>query len=681
MNTIFGTLSNLSDISSLEKFPKNLKSSVIELYLNNHKIKDISCLSDFTELENVIMPCNPYLHSLNGLENKKKLLYLAAQQPAMNESNIGFEDLNGLSGSTSLLTVILFNNKNLQNISMLKNSTNLNTLSATNCDILSTDGLQGKDGNGLDKLYYLYLENNINLTSVENISKCDGIRYLYLAGCNNMIDSEAIKLETIISKCGKNYSIPQKYSLKFASVTSQDISGSEYTNNQLENLKGATNIIRLRLKNCTSLSNDTINDVLSTMTGIKYLSLEGTTGLSSISFVDNMNLIELDISGTSVSDLSPLNDDSSKSLKSLRLISTNINNYQKLLENLFNATSAKNSGDGNFWQSGYSFNWEGLMLLNSGVTIKLPSGIEKFSLGSSGGANTYDLSSCNHLLSAYVSNSISSFIFPSSLKSMIQEVGSPANYDFSRCLNLESLTFLSNGNEEWSNRVLKTLPENNILNYLEFRRSKFSDLNFLKGLHLPKIESLIIQGWSSSNSINTNLISTDGVQFVTSLKKLYLRYSYLKDLTGLDSLTNLTTLDLQYNRLDSSSQVSNIASCTKITELYLNNNQISTISFLSNLVALKTANLSNNSFSQIPELSKLIVLNSLDISNCLNITNLQSLETVIKVDETTSLKILNLQGCSSIENVSSTTGYDNKNLIDRLKKAGCTSITTTGTRL
>ena len=280
----------------------------------------------------------------------------------------------------------------------------------------------------------------------------------------------------------------------------------------------------------------------------------------------------------------------------------------------------------------------------------------------------------------YISAEGCKFIFPNSLETFIKEVGGSSEYDFSACAELTKASFWNGSSESSIKKNLSTLPLDNKLNFLEYRRHSLVNLNFLESVNLPSLKTLVVEGWETNDIMNRTLISCEGVQYVNGLTTLKLRNSYLKDLTGLDSLTNLTTLDLQYNKLDSSSQVSNIAKCTNITELYLNNNQISTISFLSSLTALTTANLSNNSFSQIPNLSNLTSLSTLDISGCTNITDLGPLESLIK-NGTTSLRTLNLQNCSGIEGVSSTTGFDNNDLIDKLRKAGCNSITTTGTRL
>ena len=672
-------LSNLTDVSGLGKLPNNVKTTVKELYLNNHKIGSIESLSGFTGLQNLIIPCNPNLHSLKGLENKKNLLYIAGQQSVVNE-NVGFESLDGLNGCSSLLYLVLFNNKNLQSISGIKDAKSLSRLLARNCNILSTDGLQGADGLGLDSLLYIDLANNVNLQSVSHISLCDGIKELYLAGCINMIDDEAIGLESTINRCGSKYSIPQKYSLGFSNITTQDISGSDFTDEQLENFRNKTNIKRLRLKNCTSLTNEKINNVLSTMTGLQYLSLEGTSNLLDINFVDYMNLIELDISGTKVTNLSPLNDDSSLKLSSLRLKSTTINSYQILLKNLFNATQAKSASDVDRWNGKYSFDWEGLILTNSGQTVNVPNGITKFSVGNRCQSTTFNLSACENLKSVYLGSPNGKFIMPASLEEINLEVAGTPDLDLSSCTSLHSLSLLQGGDDTWAIRCFSTLPKNNVVNSIEIRRHKLTNLNFLSSFDTNSLTSLVVQGWSESISMNSTLTSLSGIENANELTDLKIRYSVLNNLIGLDRLTNLETLDLQYNKLDSTSEVANIANCTKLTSLTLNNNEISSVGFMSSLTKLTTANLSSNSFSELPDLTNLMVLNMLDISNCKNITDLKPLEKLIK-NNITGLKTLNLENCSGIESSNSTTGYSNTELIDKLRKAGCSSITTTGTRL
>ena len=693
-------LSNLTDISNLKKLPNNIKNSVIELYLNNHKITDISCLSDFTGLQNVIMPCNPELHSLKGLENKENLLYLAAQQPDLKDatgktrSDMGYSNLDGLKGCSKLLYLVLFNNTNLQNISGIKDSSSLIRLYANNCNITSTDGLQGKDGNGLDSLVYLNLENNVNLESVFHINECDKIVELYLAGNINMNDIEAIALESVILKCGSNYSIPQKYSLGFSSVTSLDFSNSDFTDNDLNNLRNRTNIIRLKLNGCKSLTNKKINEILPTMTKLKYLDLFGISNLTSISFVSNLRLVKLNIRYTGVKDLSPLNNESSANLTAFEFGNDLINDYPELIRNVCNNAGKvlylEKSGNSYIaktqidepLESGRGL-WEyvGLMNDSNNVVIKVPEDVSGFSCCWSGGNNnTFDLSECNNLKYLYLGSWSGSLIFPSSLEALVIEAHRPLNIDFS--LSAKLSYYLSKGS--WTSDGLAdsmgSLPDNNVLSFLELDRGSIVSLSFLSSFDCTSLRTLIMIGSYYVNQQFLNFISLSGVENAYELNYLQIEKTGLCDLTGLDSLKKLTNLDLANNKLDYSSQVSKIAECTNITTLNLDNNKIAEISFLSSLTALTTANLSNNSFSQIPDLSNLTSLATLNISGCTNITDLRPLESLIR-NGTTPLRTLNLQNCTGIESVSSTTGYDNKSLIDRLKNAGCNSITTTGTRL
>ena len=674
--------SNLSDISSLSLLPDNIKSSVIELYLNNHKINNVESLSGFNNIQNLLLMANPNLKSLVGLENKTKLLYLAVQQANLLGSDgklrkdLGISDFNGLRGCSSLLYLISYNNTNLQNIEGLLTLKSLKILRLDNCNVLSTNGLQGEDDNGLDSMTYLNLQNNVNLGRVKDISLCNNIVELYLANNINMIEEDALLLESIILKCGSNYSIPGKYTLGFQSITSQDIEDSNFSDSDLANFKNKTNIKRLRLKNCTSLSDSKINEVLSTMTGIKYLSLEGTKNLVNISFVNHMKLVQLDIRNTSVVNLTELNDESSENLNSLYLSSTNINEYQTLIKNVFNSGASSAVDDYDRWVGQAGYQGQGLILKNSNITVKVPSTVTKFGIGSHCAAVTFDLSACNLITSVYTGGLDGTIILPSSLKTIYKEVGL-GTYDFSRCTELTSIYFITAGDNTWCSENLGTLPLKNSLVSLELTRTGLTNLDFLLNKKFENITTLSVHGYGTHNK-TLGLVDVSGISGLTNLKTLSLYYIGINRLEGISGLENLTSVNVFCD--DYLTDVSELQYCTGLTSLRLDNNQISSVSFLGNLTALTTANLSNNSFSQIPDLSNLTSLDTLNISGCTNITDLGFLESLIK-NGTTSLRTLNLQNCSGIEGISSTTGFDNNNLIDKLRKAGCNSITTTGTRL
>ena len=338
--------------------------------------------------------------------------------------------------------------------------------------------------------------------------------------------------------------------------------------------------------------------------------------------------------------------------------------------------------DNNSWLSTQSYISIGLLLTNAGTTVKIPNGVKGFSVGTLCASTTFDLADCSNLKSLYLGACAGKFIFPSSLEALRVETGRPS-YDFSRCLSLENVMLLGGGNDDWAKTSFGSLPAENKLNYIQLKRCDISNLKFLSGFETTELKSLIIGGWSNTEYVLKNFVSLDGIQSATGLTSLWIRYTYLNDLKGLESLSELLTLDLQYNRLDYNSNISNISSCVKLTSLDLSNNQVNSVDFMSNLVNLQKAYLSNNLFSSLPsDLAKLTNLEILDISGCKSLTELRGLETLIQISSgKTALRTLKLDNCSLLEEINSSTGFNNRDILDKLKNAGCSSITKSGTRL
>jgi len=147
-------------------------------------------------------------------------------------------------------------------------------------------------------------------------------------------------------------------------------------------------------------------------------------------------------------------------------------------------------------------------------------------------------------------------------------------------------------------------------------------------------------------------ISTDNLEALNNVTKLYLsenkisdlrplsaltNLSYLElwenevsDLTPLSKLTNLNHLHLSYNKIRSITPLSNL---TNLTELYLYKNKIRSITPLSNLTNLTELNLGRNKISSLMPLSNLTNLIYLglweneirDLTPLSNLTNLTRL--------------------------------------------------------
>lgn len=503
------TASNLSDISGLGNFSSNIKSSIIELYMNCHKITSISALSNFSNLNNVLIMNNSSLTSLTGLENKKNLLYLGA-------SGCSFTNLDGISGDNSLIYLTIFGNSNLEEITGVRTCSSLVGIYGDNCTSLtSLEGLGGdiKDNNGnytgLDNLNYIRFENCNLLENVGEISLCDNILNLFIGGCLNLNKSDVRNLESIIVNCGEGkYSINSKFKLAFSSTTSLSFSGRSFSNDDLEELRDLTNIKILKLDGCTALSNSKIDSVLTTMIGLEYLSFKNCSGLTSIDFVDYMSLKELDLHGTNVTDLTKLNDSSSQNLKSLRVSrkKVTITNYSTLILNIFNNGSLFSGMDGNSTINKSWYASSGLMLtdwdsnLQNTVEISIPSTLtsSEICIGSFCQQGViFDFSKCNSISGVKFSGGGSEFICPSSVTWVHNELpssdpGLGVLFDFSLCSLLTTYEDFGFASDTTLSSNFSTLPELNRLNSIEIRRGSLTNLSFLVGVNLSSLKSLKI---------------------------------------------------------------------------------------------------------------------------------------------------------------------------------------------
>ena len=311
------TRSNLSEIDGLSNFNELIKSNLSYIYLPCNNIKSVSCFSDFSNISELILNSNSSLNSLGGLEGHNSIERLACHN--CNLSNVNA--LSVKSGDVSNLQILtLQNNSSLNSLSGIENCTNLVRLLANNCNLDDISALANHSIN----LVNLDLSNNINLKSVLVLGKCLKINKLYLAGNENMIESEvrdalANTTTHILKNCGIYYSIPGKY-LKYFSDVSNSIDysfaniGKKLTgvDDEFSSLKYKTQITRINLSNQTSLTENVLKDVLSTLYNLEYISLKGCTGLTTLDFIRGENngsnnfinplnkVIELDVRETSI---------------------------------------------------------------------------------------------------------------------------------------------------------------------------------------------------------------------------------------------------------------------------------------------------------------------------------------------------------------------------------------------
>ena len=378
-NAIKDTIkSQLSDISGLSKVNDTIKHNLKYLYLNNNSITSIQALDGYNAVSELLLSGNN-LTNLNGLEGNNSITYLSAHY-------CNLDDISSLSNNTQLYWVSLQNNPNLTSLNGLENALDLYILSAHDCDLRANSSEETEDEVGEEELVeinalrdhkalcFLDLSNNLNLTNVLCLGTCTGLKYIYLSENNEMDGvqlAQALGDEGthILKNCGGNYSFPSKYLQYFNDASSYDYSYASFgslltdSSDEINGLKGRTNITRLNLSGQSELSDEKLQEILKTMTGLKALSLNGVTNLKSLGFIgQNMitGLRELDIRNTTVTDLTVLNTYGTE-MQILIINNTSIplSSIQTLINTLYD--NYKTMGGCTYsWTDIYSYHFRGI---------------------------------------------------------------------------------------------------------------------------------------------------------------------------------------------------------------------------------------------------------------------------------------------------------------------------------
>ena len=631
------TRSNLTDISGLANFNANLKQSINYLYLNNNNIASIESLSGFYKIKQLWLSCNNNLKNLNGLENHIELEYLSAHA-------CNLENIEGLQGTNKIYVLSLQSNGNLTSLNGIEQNKDMISLNAKNCNLTDISKISS-----LTNLQYLYMEYNYNLQNVKDIAKCTKIIKLYLTDNNNMLASDVAKLENIINQCGNNYNIPKKYYSLFENITSYDYSscGLKDESEELNLLKNRKTVTRLNLSGNINLSNDKINEILSTMTGLEYLSLKGIGNLTSIEWIKNVpNLIELDLRGTSVSsdtDIKLLND---YGINLINLIIDNPNiKIEEIEDTLININNNFTKDSLKSWISNDYPYLRGAICLSNSYDFSKLTKLTKWYVCQLDVDNSYyfDFSNCKNM-TEFFCFSDNKVKLPSSVTKVFLGNGAPY-VDMSLCNNLTYIE-TSNAYGEYVENSVITLPENNKLEtlYTYIAGISFENLNFLGKFNANNLKNLTMLGYvQRSNGLN----NIEGLKYAPNIENLDIYYTDVSSLNGIQYLSKLKKLSA-YSQFVKISDISYLEGLSELTEVNLSDNKISKICNLSNLSKLNYLNLSNNSIS--------------DLSN---------LETCI-INNTTSLRRLDLRN-NNIEEYTAS-GTNNIEILNKLKSAGPSEI-------
>ena len=613
-------VSNVTDISSLSKISETTKNAVKYLWLSENQINSIEGISDFKNVYQLVIMGNPNLQNLNGTQQMTGLKYVYAQ------SCSNLQNIEGLINSNQLVLLTIQNNNKITSLNGIQNATNLQSLYAYSCNIQDIMALEGKT-----KLNYLNLNSNTNLENVIALKDDTRIRELHLAGNNNMLVTDIRQLSSIIANCTV-IELPSKYYAVLEGSTRREYRNMGLTDSSDEilALEGDTTCEELSLEGnsnlgATEAGKEKLIEILGSMTNLKALQLKGLKNLDSLEWIKSMpNLVELDLRGTAITDLSLLNTYGTK-IETLVIDNSNIE--LTTIQNFINEL-----GD-----SGYSKTLltksnnqavQGLQITSQELANKLANCTEftKFNILPLDATAyiTYDLSNCLKMTDFNEKNcSYIKFILPANVEKVYFSY-SMVEPDLNLCNNIVSFTYSDPRN--LTNDDLEVMLEilGNCFNLKSVDVSTLHSVTKLEGienLSNTKIENLYVgggynRGWESP--ISAPLVNIDGIGELKTLKTLNMSYTKVPNLNALEGCINLETLSAMYGQIN---DISGIANCTNLKILDFSGNStiqhssIYDLKPLTNLTKLEQINLYYNSVSNLTGLENLVNLTTLTLSN------------------------------------------------------------------
>ncbi len=136
------------------------------------------------------------------------------------------------------------------------------------------------------------------------------------------------------------------------------------------------------------------------------------------------------------------------------------------------------------------------------------------------------------------------------------------------------------------------------------------------------------QAVTELNLENKDISDLQGIQYLTNLKKLYLRGNNIKFIEPLKNLTNLEVLALNNNKIE---DVKPLSYLKELVELDLLGNQITDVAPLTGLAKLKQLSLADNKVSDISKLGNLVNLEVLILQNN-EISDISALQSLVNLN-------------------------------------------------
>jgi len=289
--------SEVTNISCLSYLSSETKERITHLYLNNNKIENIDNLYEFTNLKLLRLETNNIV-SLNGIYNVTEdrgitnIEYLFARRNQLGKE-IESRNLNPATDALRSFSKV--------------------TLKANNSYEFSKV---------LNKISILDLGLNNSLVFIDYLQTCSSLKRLWLDGCSSLSNNSVLVAANVIN--GAESFIDSDFEFYLASadnnITRFEIGTREMTTTEFENLfKDKTKLYRLKLDGLVIVNengeaitnyNAELNATLKKLTSIKFLSLYGLEGVTSLDFLKTVGgtIRQMDLRGTKATDMETIDD-------------------------------------------------------------------------------------------------------------------------------------------------------------------------------------------------------------------------------------------------------------------------------------------------------------------------------------------------------------------------------------
>ncbi len=641
-NKLLWTSNKKSNVTSLGKekrglflFNEAVKKSIKYMYLNNNSFSNVDSLGDFKNIIELQLQCNSELSNIDGLKEHENLEILTLHNCSLTSLvDFSSENPENKTKASKLSKLTLQGNVNLGSLSGIDDSKKIIYLIANNCNLTDIDSLKNHS-----QVTYLDLATNINLVNVKNIKDCKALQYIYLdnnvkmsaqelnEALNSKISSD--KETVLISQCLNSYkNIPKIYWDLFYGASdiidfSYEAIGVYLTDDSPKwiGLMNKTNIKKLNLDGQTELSNESLQNTLSGLSGMRALKLNGLSNLTSLNFLSGMknSIFELDVRDISTNcvDWSILNE----CLSLNRLLFTNNSINLEELDVFINRLRNVGCQEIDTWIGIQGWRASGLIYCGEEqLTFPSTTLITSFTSYNSDQEITtqIDLSGLTNLKSISVGGLRGMINLPKSVSEIeIQHANRGLEFTFSGQGEVHLNSLYSGWMDNSHGLMMKGAIESGRIDSWETGCSTISSLSFLNGMNVNKFSVTDMPA-----EANFDFSGVEGCSGLTELYVNGMRDNKPWTALNLDKVfenKSLQKLTIVHSR---GGNWSGLGEMNQLKKLFLYDDAITDISFCKNLEEInEDLTISNNN---VIDLTPLVVAigdddrinyTSLDISN------------------------------------------------------------------